>query len=850
MDDHIKNNIFRVCPFILLVPALISGILLCEAYPDYRIQAWILLLICTGFIIREIRPYEENYTFFFIFLIIILSGVWGYLSLQPYMTPRFPPDHLIHYTDQKKWIITGFIKEEPLKYEDRLKFVMQVQKLGRETRVTGRLRVTLAGKNLPNLWVGDRISFVSRIKSVRSFGNPGGFDYGRYMAFQWIWVTASVHGPWLDLFEVLEKSDSSAGLGRFRGEISGLISETGPGDHIGVLKALIIGERSEISEDMWAYVRRAGIAHLLAISGLHIGIVAGIAFVLFKRIFSSLLILWEAWIFKIAAVLSLFPTLGYGLLAGMQPSTQRAVIMASAFLMTFLVDKTKPDMRNALAGAAFAILAINPPFLFSASFQLSFAAVISIMYGYPKTYNYIFARFLDTDRFSDKWYSPLLTKLVSFFLVSFFAILGTGPLGMYHFNQLSLIGLLSNFIFIPLIGFVVVPSGLLSVILLLFNIDFLAFWSMRLSAMVLEISLKLVPLFSGLSFGFIKTPAPTILEICCYYLLLGAVLSLIPGPEEKERKDERHRQKRVFAVIIIVFVVFIGIADAYHWFHERFWHKDLRITVIDVGQGSAALAEIPGGDAFLLDGGGFPDNSMFDVGKNILEPFLLFTRIRTIDRILLSHPDSDHLNGLLHIVKEFNVKAVWTNHDEADSPTYQAFTEIIREKHIIHPELKRISGSSERIRGVRIEVLYPRADFMLTGDKWRERKNNNSLVVKITFGSVSFLFPGDIEAPAEEELVTLAGDRLRSTFLIAPHHGSKSSSTDVFLDAVRPEYVIISAGWQNRFGFPHQSVMERYKARGCKIYRTDIHGAIRIRTDGLSLKSEIRISKPETNPKH
>jgi len=253
--------------------------------------------------------------------------------------------------------------------------------------------------------------------------------------------------------------------------------------------------------------------------------------------------------------------------------------------------------------------------------------------------------------------------------------------------------------------------------------------------------------------------------------------------------------------------------------------------MLDVGQGNAALVELPGGPCMLVDGGGFYDNR-FDVGKRIVAPFLWRKRIATVEIVVLSHPNSDHLNGLLFVAKHFNVREVWMNGEYAPSQQYQDFLDIISKKDIRIVELEELSRP-KTINGVRFQVLYPPGNFLerKTHDVWRTT-NNNSLVVKVTFGCVSLLFPGDIEAEAEAELVALAGSSLKSDVILVPHHGSKSSSTQGFLEHVDPNIAVISAGWKNIFGFPHRKILNRYESMGCQVFRTDQSGATTITTDG------------------
>ncbi|MBW2572377.1 MAG: MBL fold metallo-hydrolase [Deltaproteobacteria bacterium] len=247
------------------------------------------------------------------------------------------------------------------------------------------------------------------------------------------------------------------------------------------------------------------------------------------------------------------------------------------------------------------------------------------------------------------------------------------------------------------------------------------------------------------------------------------------------------------------------------------------------------LLELPYGHTILLDGGGFSDNRIFDVGARIIAPFLWQKKIKTVDTLVLSHPNSDHLNGLIYIAEHFNVKNVWTNHDAANTFGYKKFMDGIRDNDIHMPGYAEIFGAHD-INSVHMDILYPPVDFSEKRKKepWRN-SNNNSLVLKASFGSESFLFPGDIKTRAEYELVSTAGDKLNSTVLLVPHHGSKTSSSDWFVKTVNPAVVVISSGWRSRFGFPHPSVLKRYQKIGCRVLGTARNGAISMSTDGRTL---------------
>jgi competence protein ComEC len=308
------------------------------------------------------------------------------------------------------------------------------------------------------------------------------------------------------------------------------------------------------------------------------------------------------------------------------------------------------------------------------------------------------------------------------------------------------------------------------------------------------------------------------------------------------KPDEWAANRRRIAGIIAVLAVLALAADTCFWVYQRFWHSDLRVTVIDVGQGSAALVELPGGHNMLFDGGGFSDNSVFDMGARVVAPFLWQKKIKTIHTVVLSHPNSDHLNGLIYIAKHFNVRTVWTNNEISDTNAQRQFSEVIAAKNITIPRFQELPRQQE-INGVVLSIIYPPKDFIekKTTQKWRNL-NNNSLVVRLLFGSISILFPGDIMADAEKELVRICRSGIESTILLAPHHGSKTSSTGAFLDRISPRVVIVSSGRKTSTHYPHATVLQRYRDRNCRVYRTDTHGAILIQSNGQQLVISPQVS--------
>ena len=844
-------------PVIPLTVALMVGIAFGSAVPGF--ESWALgLAVGCGAVVAcclarrtsaRISP-------------LLLFTALGYLSLQPWVHPRFPENHISGFLDTGPWRIVGVVDDRPLEFENRTRLVLRVERLEREREthdVSGLLRVTVAGE-AAGVDQGDRIGIYSRIRALRNFNNPGGFDFKRSMAYREIWGSAFAEVRNLSL---LEKEAGAGWLGwidRLRSAIARLIDQAGLGSEAAVLKALVMGDQSEISPEIRQAFTRTGTSHILSISGLHITLVASVAFIVFRWLLSwSPFALRHAWVRKGAALLTLIPVTLYALVAGFSPSTQRALLMVSVFLLAFLAER-ETDLMNTLTLAAFCILAVQPASLFSISFQLSFAAVWSIVYGFDRIKGLRSAVPPEGEGQTAK----IKRGIIVFFGVSLIATWGTLPLGMYYFNTVSFIGLAANCVAIPLMGYIVVMLGLAGTLLAPLSVP-AAVACYQAGGWVLSTSIALMEAMAATPFAAARTISPSLIELALFYLLTWALVHLATGRESTAGPHAGaagpHRGavsgvvgrlrgavfqaircgnpgRRAAAVALVLSLIGVC-ADAGYWVHQRFGRRDLRVTLLDVGQGSAVLLEFPGGATALVDGGGVADLTAFDVGAQVVAPFLWRRKIATVDTLILTHPNSDHLNGLLFIADNFNVKSVWTNGESRPLPGYQKLMRTALERGMAVPRWADLPRDST-VKGAALEVLYPPGDFRerLQVDRWRQDENNNSLVTRVALGEVSVLIPGDIMRPAEKELVALAGDRLKSTVLIAPHHGSRTSSSEEFLAAVAPQAVFISCADRPGSGLPHPQTLERYAARKASIYRTDRNGAVQLTTDGRRYRIE------------
>lgn len=807
-------------PMVPLAIALMTGIALGGTVSGYRPAAWGIVSFYAAVVLYGYFRRREGSV-----APLVLVASLGYLSIQPILDPQLPENHLIRFVGKAPARIVGIVCDLPSRRSYRTTFIVQAEHIGWRPGVdqpaVGRLRVTAIGPS-PHIRPGDRMTFHARLRKLRNFNNPGRFNYVRYMACRKVRVSAYVRGGDIRITAAAAGNGLWMHIDRLRlGIASWIDRHAATGLGAGVLKALLVGDRTGIPSDLRNGFNRTGLGHLLAISGLHIGIIAAAAFFIFQQLFSfSPLFLRDGWVRKGAAVLAMIPVIGYGLVAGMSPSTQRAVLMVLVFLLATLANREQ-DSINTLAFAALLLLVIDPGALYSISFQLSFSAVAVILYGLRRL-----------NGAGDPPQGParqILKKLLLFMVVSFLATMGTLPLTLFYFNTVSTVGVLFNLLAVPLIGFGAVPMGLLGLCLIPFC-ESAAATVLHISEALVSMVILVIQHVDDLPTIAVEGFAPTVLEIILYYVLLWGMVNL---------------RQTGFARILVCVALFAGGADACYWVQQRFWHRDFRVTVIDVGQGSASLLEFPKGRCMLIDGGGASDNTAFDVGQRVVGPLLRRKRIGTVDTIVLSHPNSDHLNGLLYILGHFNVHQVWTNGQGAPTAGYRRFTEIITTRGIDAPEFDHIPKRSD-IGGVILEILYPPGGFHPnTPGRLRRNTNNNSIVIKATFGDTAFLFPGDIMAKAEQELIARHGEGLRSNIFTAPHHGSRSSSTVGFLKALDPEWVIVSSGRKGGRYFPHPTIIGRYRSHRIRMLRTDTHGAVSLRIDphGYSVSTYLPIAE-------
>ena len=796
----------RPASFFLFV-IFMAGILSGDNGPDGKI--FIFPIICFLIVFLCLSLYSYKQFSFFLFLGLVFCC--GYLSIQTRLTSDLPPHHISNYLETKKIKIHGRIGSFKKHYKNKYSVVVWVQSIEpndhTKKKVEGKIILNIYGlsKKVPEF--GDLILFESSIKSIKNFMNPGAFNYKRFLKLKGIYGTAYSNPKKL---KILTQPDQINVYLKLIRKIERL--RTGYYDFIlthakdtktaRLIVSLVTGKKEIISPDMRDLFSKAGISHLLAISGLHLSIVSLIFFIFFYQVLSFFPGLANSGKSKkIAGLLSLFPLVGYAVFSGFSPSTQRALIMIIVVLFSFVSEREK-DIVSSLSAAGIIILVVDPAALFSISFQLSFTAVVFIVSGVS-----LLNRHFTIQK------TTLTGRMGLMACITLFASLGTFPLTAHYFNIVSIIALISNFVFIPIIGFIVLPMGLLSFVCFS-NFPLLAIFIINTAVQILLVSDMVLNLMVSIPFSWSRITTLQWNEIAAIYSIFILFFLGLKG------------NKKILISIPAILLLWAVFNFSIHRAQKS---QNLKITILDVGQGNSAFIQTPEGENILVDGGGFSDSSSFDTGRFILAPFLWQKGITSLDYVILTHPEADHLNGLIFILNNFDVQAVIKNNDHKKSEPYVKLMSTCEQKKI---RIWNPSNREAQLDSGSVKLIF----YSSAKEKYAYDYNNNSLVFRLIYQKFSILFPGDILSVREKNLSRNTEINLCSDILLAPHHGSSTSSTKVFLDKVKPRTAIISCGRGNRYRFPHGQTLKRYEKMGVNLFRTDKDGAIFIESDGHHYK--------------
>ena len=681
--------------------------------------------------------------------------------------------------------VTARVDDEPTRFApDRTRLALEVDGVD-DTPRSGRLHVTLYGESTA-LVKGQRLRVELRLHRASGFKNPGGFDYGQHLERHGIHVVGTARA---DRVSVLDDPGLTWHVKILRAAREA-IERALPPASAALLAGLLLGERTALPPETDTAFRRAGVYHLLAVSGFNVALIAGATFTLLSLVRFPR---------RGAAAVAIVVVAGFAAVVGLQPSVLRAAIMATLMLGALLLER-EASVLNSLALAAIVILALRPEDLNDPGFQLSFAATIGIVVA------------------------PLPRGLVAGGVgVSLAAELAVLPITLAHFNQLSAVGPLANLGAVPLAA-VATIAGLAGVA---------ASWVTTAGGEVLLnatwpvlIALRaLVAVTAAPPWALVHLPAPEWPAVTCY------VAALLLGLGWWRLRSVRPRAARYAGALAVPWLV-AAVAIA-AWPLVRPPDGRLRVMVLDVGQGDAIVVETPGGQTLLVDaGGGGPWR--LDAGERVVAPVLWNRGVLRLAAAVVTHDDQDHAGGMHAIRRLFTIGEAWSADELRATPRVFGGVRLTGMGGLAAgppnpPDARSAPGNPGR--SSKYSAESPGSKAFREGSRSR---NDDALVLRVDYGLVSFLLASDITAATEARLLA-AGTPLAATVLKVAHHGSRGSSTPEFLRAVGPLVAVVSVGSRNPYGHPSPETLSRLAAVNTAIYRTDRDGAVILETDGRAL---------------
>ncbi len=702
-------------------------------------------------------------------------------------------------TGSAEAIVTGVVTGFPSELRGGTRFALRARTARSESvavrwnRHGPRLLVTV--RPAAEVRYGDLLRITGRIALPTGPRNPGGFDYGGYLRSKGVHATFKARSTEVRLFrEGQGPALLVRAVGPVRRGIGGLVDRAVDGEAKALLRGLLLGDRSLMDRDVREAMARAGVVHIMAVSGLHVGLVALIVAVLARFAGAS---------GRGAERISLAGVCGYCAIVGFPASACRASAMLAAYVFARGLQRPGAPF-DSLAVAAFALSLLQPGWVATPGFQLSFAAAAGVL-----AFRNCLIRTVEC---LGKVRVTRFKGALTFLGVSVGASVTTWPIVAYHFGRAPLLFLLGNAFAVPLVG-VVLAWAMAGVVLgpvstTLSDCMFAAAWA---AARLLLEGCERIGSISWAS----AEPAPFNASLIAGYLV--ALLATVAA---------RGRARRAAAAMLCATAALICAGP------ERGPDGDhLEAAFLDVGHGDACVFVTPGGRTMLVDAGA--SGPSWDAGREVIVPYLRARRIRALDRVVISHGDGDHWGGLRELSKRVRVRELVL----PENTPLGGLSDLLPELEARGASLRRVSAGDtlDPLGGLECVVLHPSAEFEARwAEAMGERLNDRSLVLRVRYGEVVFLMTGDVEGSAENWLAE-NGAALDCDVLKVPHHGSDTSSGVELIGAASPLVAVISCGPIERFNLPKPSVIGRYESMAAAVMTTSRDGAVIVRTDGVNV---------------
>ncbi len=709
-------------------------------------------------------------------------------------------------------------------------------KSDRAARIGIRLSVYGKAQAARVLHYGDRVQFRAKLFAPRNYRNPGAFDYAGYLADNGIIAVGSVKQNDIHLLDGFAGNRFELWRTRMHRSVVEKVRRLWPESQSGLMEAVIIGEEEFVSRPTRVDFQRSGTYHVLVVSGMNVTILALSGFWLLRKLRVG----------EIAAsLLTAGLTISYAALTGLGSPVWRAALMLVVYFAARFMYRQK-SMTNAIGTAALALMFVSPQILFGASFQLTFLCVwLVAAIGVPllerTTQPYVRGlRDLASSGY-DVHLPPRVTQLrldirmiagrlgrfvgakiplialrilIGFTigaceLIMVSAVMQAGltlPMA-YYFHRVTTVGLPANLLIIPLLE-ILMPSALAALIL-----GYVWWAPSKTLAFIAGLALNgvagTVQHLGSLRVADTRVPMPQSTAMIASAVAIALAMILI-----------RRRWLLAWAALAAMFATALWICISPS--SPRIRKDALEITAIDVGQGDSILAVLPDGKTILIDAGGLPGwvHSELDIGEDVVSPYLWWRGFSHLDVVALTHAHADHMGGIPAILDNFHPKELWLGGDVAESPELRGIVDAALKMNIA--VVQHAQGDDVQIGGANIRVLAP--PFEMHNDAFGKRpaRNDESLVMKISYGKTSALLEGDAERATEENLTREHPD---ADLLKVAHHGSATSTLPELLRAVRPQFAVISVGARNVYGHPRYEVLERLQREKVNTYRTDLDGA-------------------------